>query len=151
MLHRFKLSVSRCCYGRHVFEHHFWQCDGYTTHVYVFWDADSERDMEKFEFEEKLTTREIWNFYNCNGDQFFNDNFNKKWSYRLEMTKGFHIWSQNLNRTAIDPLFGQKTVKNEVLPVFTVFGQKGGLLFDLNFRTRFELLSSFSLYMTPFC
>ena len=29
----------------------FRQCDGYTTHFYVVWDADSEFDIENFEFE----------------------------------------------------------------------------------------------------
>ena len=31
----------------------FRQCDGYTNHVYVFWDVDSESDIENFEFEKK--------------------------------------------------------------------------------------------------
>ena len=29
----------------------FRQCDCYTTHIYVFWDSDSESDTENFEFE----------------------------------------------------------------------------------------------------
>ena len=28
------------------------------------------------------------------------------------MTRGYQIWSQNLNRTSFDPLFGPKTVEN---------------------------------------
>ena len=36
----------------------FGQCDGYTTHFYVFWHADYEPDIENFEFE-KLAARVI--------------------------------------------------------------------------------------------
>ena len=35
----------------------FRQCDGYTTHFYAFWNADSESDIDNFEFEKKLTAR----------------------------------------------------------------------------------------------
>ena len=48
----------------------FRQCDGYTTQFYVFWDADSEPDIENFEFEEKLTAQTIWFFFSITmGDQ----------------------------------------------------------------------------------
>ena len=33
------------------------------------------------------------------------ENFNQKGSYRVQMTKEFQIWPQNLNRT-FDPLSG---------------------------------------------
>ena len=52
------------------------------------------------------------------------DNFNQKRSYRLEMTRGVHIWAPNLNRTAFDPLLGQKSVENGILPPLIVFWPK---------------------------
>ena len=55
------------------------------------------------------------------------DSFNN-WSYRLQMTRGFQIWSQNLNRTTFDPLFGPEMAENGQNPVFDYFvpflGQK---------------------------
>ena len=46
---------------------------------------------------------------------------------RLEIMRGFHIWYQNLNRTAFDPLFGQKMVENGILAVFNRFLAKNGV------------------------
>ena len=37
--------------GRVVITIFFRQCDGYATHFYVFWVADSESDIENFEFD----------------------------------------------------------------------------------------------------
>ena len=68
------------------------------------------------------------------------------------MTRRFHIWSQNLNPTSFDPIFGPKTVKNRNLSVFDSFCvQKGGqMLFDIIFAIRFKILSSFPVYITRF-
>ena len=49
----------------------FRQCDGYDTHSYVFWDADSESGIKSFEFEEKMTARMIWKFSITMGDPKF--------------------------------------------------------------------------------
>ena len=85
MLHRFNLSATRCCYGRPGCEHYlFRQCDGYTTHIYVFWDADAESDIKNFESEEKLTARAIWNFSITMGDQ-------KNIKKLIILTKRVHI------------------------------------------------------------
>ena len=68
------------------------------------------------------------------------------------MTRGFQIWSRNLNRTKFDPLFGQKRSKIGKIQFLAVYLPKeGGQLFDSNYETRFEILSSFAAYMTPFC
>ena len=68
------------------------------------------------------------------------------------MKGGFQICFQNLNRTTFEPLFGKKSIENWKNPVSTFFGPKGGqMMFDLNFETRYEILSSFPDYMTPFC
>ena len=47
--------------GQVVITIFFWQCDGYSIHCYVFWDADSESDIENFIIR-KMTARTIWNF-----------------------------------------------------------------------------------------
>ena len=62
----------------------------------------------------------------------------------------FQIWLQNSNRIIFDPPFGQKLLKTgkvHALDNFRQFlGQNVGQIeFDLNFETRFEILSSFSL------
>ena len=83
-----------------------------------FWDDDSEFDIGNFEFE-KMTAQAIWNFkitVETKKSKFAN--FNKMGSYRLQMSRVFQIWSQNLNRTAFDPLFGQNSVENWQNPVF---------------------------------
>ena len=72
--------------------------------------------------------------------------------YRLDVTRGFHIWSQNLNRIAI----GQKMVENGIsIEYFSQFrsilAKRGSHVVRLNFETRFEILSIFPVYMTPFC
>ena len=71
------------------------------------------------------------------------------------MTRGFHIWSQNLNLTTFGHLWPKiaKMAKNWMLPVFDhFFGPKGGqMLSDLNFETRSGIISSFAEYMTHFC
>ena len=60
-------------------------------------------------------------------------NFNKKGLCRLQMTRGFQIWSQNLNRTTFDPLLAQKRSKTGFCQYSTFFGQIGcQILFDLN-------------------
>ena len=41
------------------------------------------------------------------------DNFNKKRWYRLEMTRRFHILSQNLNRIAVDPFWPKNGRKRD--------------------------------------
>ena len=79
---------------------------------YVFWNADSESDIENLEFEKEWPNGPLkflqlqWE----NKKPNFN-NFNKKRSYRLQMTRGFQIWSQNLNWTMFDSLFDQKRSK----------------------------------------
>ena len=68
------------------------------------------------------------------------------------MIREFQIWSQNLNRTTFDHLFGQEMVENWENPVFDRFWPKmGQMLSDFNFETRYEILSSFLAYMTHFC
>ena len=68
------------------------------------------------------------------------------------MTRGFEIWSQNLNQQHFNP-FLAKNGKNWQNPIFDrVLAKKGVQMpFDLNFETRFEILSSFPVYLTPFC
>ena len=60
-------------------------------------------------------------------------------------------------------LFGQKEVKcwakevkkrskTDKIPFSAVYWPKRGqMLFDFNFETTYEILSSFPAYMTPFC
>ena len=65
--------------------------------------------------------------------------------------RGFQIWSQNSNRITFDPIFGQKTVENgeniNFASFLPFFGQKWGqMLSDVNFETRFGILSSFSTF-----
>ena len=60
---------------------------------------------------------------------------------------GFLTLPQNSNKITFDALFGpKKTIKICYIGYFAtfwVFGQKGGqILFDLNFETRFGILSS---------
>ena len=75
----------------------FRQCDGYTTHFYVFWDADYKFDIKNFKFQEKLTARAIWNFYNCNGGPKIQDLMilTKKghigWEWREDFISGLKI------------------------------------------------------------
>ena len=69
--------------------------------------------------------------------------FNKNGSSRLQMTGGFQIWSQNLNRTTFTPFLAWQN------PAFDnfwlLFGPKRGQMSsDLNFETRFGILWSFA-------
>ena len=63
----------------------------------------------------------------------------------------------NSNRVSFDPLLAKnklsKTGKIPDLANFRqFFGQKvGQMLLNLNFKTRFEILSSFSISWAPFC
>ena len=105
----------------------FHQCDGYTTHFYVFLNADSESDMEKLEFETNDHADNLkylilqWGTQNSKLGTF-----NTKGSYSLKMSRGFQIWPQNSHRTIFGPLFGHKTVDNWILPVFDSFLPKLG-------------------------
>ena len=81
----------------------FRQCDGYTTHFYVFWDADSESDIKNFEFEtvtkilnsKKMIARAIYFFKKYNGGPKKSklDDFNEKGSSSLQMMRECQIWS----------------------------------------------------------
>ena len=46
--------------------------------------------------------------------------------------------------------FGKKRSKTGKIQFSTVFVQKGGHMFDLNFVTRFEIISSFAAFMALF-
>ena len=109
--------------------------------------------MENVEFEKNDSTSHLkfltlqWGTKNTKFD-----NFNKKGSYRLKMTRGFQIWFKiQIEQLLIKSLFGQKTIENWQNPVFGCFfwPKRGQMLLDFNFETRFEILSSFiysSLY-----
>ena len=67
------------------------------------------------------------------------------------MATGIPIWSQNLNRTTFDPLFDQKNDRKLEFASFgPLFAKRGQMLFDLNFETMFEILSSFAAYLIRF-
>ena len=107
----------------------FRQYDGYTIHFYVFWDADSESDIENFEFEKRPHDPfEICKTTMSTRKPKF-ENFNKKGSYRLQMTRGFQIWPQNLNRTIVDPLLAKKRSKTRFCQ-FSTFLAKNVFLFS---------------------
>ena len=62
----------------------------------------------------------------------------------------FQIWHQNSNRITFTPPFGQKTVETGKISDLANFRrffdqQVVQMLFDLNFETRFGILSSFSM------
>ena len=134
----------------------FQHCDGYTTHFYVLWEVDSESDIEYFEFE-KITARAISIFLKVQWEPN-NQNWRilrKKGLCRLQMTRVFQIWLRNLNLTTFDPPFRLKNGRKRGNPVFERFLPKGGKIFNiqifnLNFQARFEILSSFVTYLTPF-
>ena len=68
-----------------------------------------------------------------------------------KMMRGFQICPPNWHQITFDALLGKKTVENMIYWVFCQFssflGQKGvKMLFDLNFETRFGILSSNDQY-----
>ena len=75
--------------------------------------------------------------------------------------KQFQIWSLNWNRTTVVPVFGQKKKTVEIWqiwpfchfwPFSTVFlpkKKRGQMLFYFNFETRFGILSSWWIFLTP--
>ena len=79
-------------------------------------------------------------------------NLSKEKSCRLQMTKGFQIWAQNLNRSTFAPLLPKRRSETGRCQFLTVLflPERGQVLFDVNFETKFESSSSFAAYMTPF-
>ena len=149
-------NVRRFLRSRPGCDHHlFWQCDCYTTHFYVFWEADSESDIERLELK-KMTARTIWNFeITMGGPKNPNLRILTKKGYKGCMWR-FQIWSQNLDRTTFRPLLGQKTVENWQYPVFdhfwaTFWPKMGWNVVRFKLETAFGILSSFAAYMTHFC
>ena len=72
-------------------------------------------------------------------------------SYRLEMKEDFESGLKNKIEQYLT-LFWQKYGQKLAKSTFCLyFGQKERqILSDLNFEARFEILSSFATYMTPF-
>ena len=126
MLHRFKLSASRCWYGRPGCDHHFFFGNTIATPPIIMSFGTLIPNLtSEFEKIDRTDNSKILKLqWRTKKSKF--DNFSKKWSYRLQMTGGFQIWSQKFKSNDIWPHFGEKTVENRQNPVFDhFFCQKG--------------------------
>ena len=112
--------------------------------------------INNFEFE-KMTARAILNSQITMANQKIEIwVFKQKWVIYAANDERIPNAVSNLNRTTFHPIFGQKVAKNGRkldIASFRLFsGQEGDkMLSDLDFETRFRILSSHAAFITLFC
>ena len=103
-----------------------WQCDGYTTHFYVFGTLIPNM-TSKISDSKKIVLTGHLNFKISRGTKKSNfENCNKKGACGLQMTRRCRIWSKYLNRTTFDPLLA-KNVETDKFQFWSFFFTKKGV------------------------
>ena len=118
------LTYTYCCVKRLGCVTIFWQFYGYTTYFCVFRDLNLTSKISNSEQNGHTGHLKFLRLQRGTQKSKF-DNFNQKWSCRLQMLRGFKVWFQNLNQTTFGLLFGKrKAVRTGKLQFLTIFGQK---------------------------
>ena len=127
-------NTSECCtslsvvHGRPGCDHHFFDNAVTTPTIFMSFRTLISNLTSKISNSKKMTARQFENFQTYNGGRETNEKLiilTQNGLYRLKMTNGFQISSQNLNSTSCDP-FWPKTNENWQIPVFGRFLAKKG-------------------------